>query len=124
MFDSFIHAVHSSLITEFGINGDGIDKVMRYLYSSTIYVHCTPRNDVITNATAEWFFENGTRVGTRSGSTHREQQYTNGTIVLVVGFDSLLSYCDGGFYTCVVNSTSGRNEKRTFHLLIDSKSQV
>ena len=120
----FKYTGHRSLITEFGINGDGIDKVTRSLHSSRIYVHCTPRSDEVTNATAEWFFANGTRVGARPGSTLREQQYTNGTTVLVIGFSSTLSYCDGGFYTCVVNSTSGRSEKRTFHLRVGSKSQV
>ena len=87
-------------------------------------MHCTPRSDESTNATAEWFFANGTRVGTRPGSTRREELYTNGTKVLVIGFGSPLSYCDGGFYTCVVNSTSGCSEKRTFHLRIGSKSQI
>ena len=118
------HTVHHSLITEFGINGDGIDEVTRSLYSRRIYVHCTPRNDEVTNSTAEWFFANGTRVGARPGSTRRVERYTNGTKVLIVGFSSTLNYCDGGFYTCVVNSTSGRSEKRTFHLRIGSKSQV
>ena len=114
-------AENRSLITGFGINGNGLDKVTRSLYSSRIYVHCS--TSLTTNATIQWQFVNGSRIGTVSGSNNvREQRYSNGTNVLVIGSRRSLTYCEGGMYTCVVNTTSGRREKRTFHLVIGSKS--
>ena len=111
-------AVHDPLIIGFGINGNGIDKVIKRTYQYGIQVHCTVSNDPSVTTT-DWFFANGSKVGL-ADSNFREGHYNNGTTVLQIGTDRYLSYCDGGNYTCVVNTTSGRTEKRSFHLLINS----
>jgi hypothetical protein len=116
-FTPFI-AVHDPLIIGFGINGDGIDKVTKQTYNSGIHVHCTVSSDPSITAT-DWFFANGSKVGL-SDLNFREGHYNNGTTVLQIGVGRALTYCDGGNYTCVVNTTSGRTERRSFHLLIRS----
>ena len=115
------------LITGFGINGNNLDVVTKSYSSSSssrIYVHCTTR-DTSSNTTVEWFFANGTKVGTAvGGSNIGVDKFSNGTTMLKVGIERGLRYCEGGKYTCVVNTTSGRSEKRTFHLSIGSKSKA
>ena len=118
----YVHAfvfsipVHDPIIIGFGINGNGIDKVTKRDYQNGIQVHCTVSNDP-SITTTDWFFANGSKVGLVD-SNFREGHYNNGTTVLQIGIDRQLTYCDGGNYTCVVNTTSGRMEKRNFHLLI------
>ena len=88
-------------------------------YSSPIHGHCIAR-DASPNMTVEWFFANGTKV--RRSSNIGVLAYSSGTTVLQLGvYRGFLTYCEGGRYTCVVNTTSGRSEKRTFHLKIGSK---
>ena len=116
-FASFI-AVRDPLIIGFGINGNGIDKVTKQTYNSGIHVHCTVSSDP-SIITTDWFFANGSKIGL-SDLNFREGHYNNGTTVLQIGVDRSLTYCDGGNYTCIVNTTSGRTEKRSFHLLIRS----
>ena len=87
-------------------------------YSYGIQVHCTVSNDP-SITTTDWFFANGSKVGLVD-SNFREGHYNNGTTVLQIGIGRRLTYCDGGNYTCVVNTTSGSTEKRSFHLLIRS----
>lgn len=111
-----------TLITGFGINGNSLDVVTRSYSSSSIRVHCIAR-DGSPNTTVEWFYANGTKVRQSSRSNIGVQSYSNGTAVLQLGvYRGSLTYCEGGRYTCVVNTTSGRSEKRTFHLKIGSKS--
>ena len=110
--------VYDPLIIGFGINGNGVDKAIKRAYQNGIQVHCTVSNDPSITIT-DWFFSNGSKVGL-AGSNFREGHYNNGTTVLQIGVDRWLTYCDGGNYTCVVNTTSGRTEKRSFHLLIGS----
>lgn len=87
-------------------------------YNYGIHVHCTVSNDP-SITTTDWFFANGSKVGLVD-SNFREGHYNNKTTVLQIGVGRLLTYCDGGNYTCVVNTTSGRTERRSFHLLIRS----
>ena len=111
-----------TLITGFGINGNNLDVATRSYFSGPIRVHCIAR-DGSPNTTVEWFFPNGTEV--RRSSNIGVQSYSNGTTVLQLGiYRGLLTYCEGGRYTCVVNTTSGRSERRTFHLKIGSKSPI
>ena len=110
-----------TLITGFGINGNGIDKVTRYFYGSRVYVQCTTGGEESVNASIGWYFANGTAVGTSSLSSVTQERDSNGTAVLEIGSSRGLTYCDGGMYTCVVNTTSGRSEKRVFHLRIGGK---
>ena len=116
-FAPFI-AVRDPLIIGFGINGNGIDKVTKQTYNSGFNVHCTVSSDP-SITTTDWFFANGSKVGL-SDLYFREGHFNNGTTVLQIGVDRSLTYCDGGNYTCIVNTTSGRTEKRSFHLLIRS----
>ena len=109
--------VHDPLIIGFGIDGDGIDKATKREYDyGPIQVHCTVSNDP-SITTTDWFFANGSKVGLVD-SNFREGHYNNGTTVLQIGIDRQLTYCDGGNYTCVVNTTSDRMEKRSFYLVI------
>ena len=110
---------HDPLIIGFGINGNGIDKVTRSRYNYGIHVHCTVSKDP-SIITTDWFFANGTKVGLVDVNFH-EGHYINGTTVLHIGTGRRLTYCDGGNYTCVVNTTSGRMQKRSFYLFIGSK---
>ena len=110
-----------TLITGFGINGNNLDVATRSYYSRSVNVHCTARET--SNTTVEWFFANGTKVG--RSSNIGVLKYSNGTTLLQLGFiRGALTYCEGGKYTCVVNTTSGRSEKRTFHLQIGSESKA
>ena len=92
---------------------------MRYTYTYGFEVYCTTSNNP-SITTTDWFFANGSKVGIVS-SSFREGHYGNGTTVLQIGINRRLSFCDGGNYTCVVNTTSGRTERRSFHLIINSK---
>ena len=108
------------LIVGFGVYGNNVDKIMRSTSTYGLEVHCTTSNDPSITAT-NWFFANGSKVGLAT-SNFREGHYGNGTTVLQIGLNRWLSFCDGGNYTCVVNTTSGRTERRTFRLIIGSKS--
>ena len=110
------------LITGFGINGNNLDTATRSYLSSSIVVHCTT-SDTSPSTTVKWFFSNGTGVGAASrGSNIGVYAYGNGTTVLDLGITRALTYCEGGRYTCVVNTTTGRNERRIFHLTVGSES--
>ena len=85
-------------------------------------MHCTT-HDTSPSTTVEWFYSNRTRVGVASsGSNIGVYKYSNGTTVLDLGITRGLTYCEGGRYTCVVNTTAGRSERRIFHLTVGSKS--
>ena len=116
---AFYIADDQTLITGFGIYGNNLDVATRSYFSRSISVHCTAR-DASSNMTIEWFFANGTKV--KRSSNIGVLKYSNGTTVLQLGINrGALTYCEGGKYTCVVNTTSGRSEKRTFHLKIGSE---
>ena len=117
-----LNAVHDPLIVGFGIYGNDLDKVTRSTFTYGFEVHCTTSNDP-NITTTDWFFANGTKVGLVS-SNFREGHYGNGTTVLQIGINRRLSYCDGGNYTCVVNTTSGRTERRSFRLAIGCKHNI
>ena len=109
------------LITGFGINGDNLDTATRSYLSNWIAVHCTTQ-DSSPNTTVEWFFANGTRVGVAvRGSNVGVYKFGNGTTVLDLGIIRGLTYCEGGRYTCVVNTTTGHSERRNFHLYVGSE---
>ena len=118
-FTLFFYVVHDPLIVGFGVYGNELDKVTRTTSTYGFEVHCTTSDDP-SITTTDWFFANGSKVGLVS-SNFREGHYGNGTTVLQIGIGRRLSYCDGGNYTCVVNTTSSRTEKRSFRLTIGSK---
>ena len=103
-----------------------MDLVTRSYFGSGIYVHCTTR-DTSPNTTVEWFFSNGTKVRARTATSSQSNvgvvNFGNGTTALQLGASRGLTYCEGGKYTCAVNTTSGRSERRTFHLKVGSKSR-
>ena len=107
------------MINKFGIYGNSVDKMTGYTHSDGLSIHCTISSDPSITST-DWYFSNGTKVGVVYPH-FREEHYNNGTTALHIGIDRSLSYCDGGNYTCVVNTTSGRTENRTFYLLIGCK---
>lgn len=112
------------LITGFGINGNNLAIATRSYLSSWIAVHCTTP-DTSPNTTVEWFFANGTRIGPAyRGSNIGVYKFGNGTTVLDLGIIRGLTYCEGGRYTCVVNTTTGRSERRLFHLYVGSESKA
>lgn len=119
LFIHSFHAVVDPLIVGFGVYGNGVDKVTRNSYNFGLEIHCTTRNDPSIIST-DWYFANGTKVGLVD-LNFREGHYGNGTTVLQIGLNRRLSSCDGGNYTCVVNTTTGHVEKRSFHLLIGCK---
>ena len=110
------------MIVGFGVYGNELDKAIKYTYNNGFEVHCTTSNNPNITST-DWFFANGSKVGIVS-SNFREGHYGNRTTVLQIGVGRQLSYCDGGNYTCVVNTTSGRTERRSFRLIIGSKHLV
>ena len=113
-------SVYDPLITEFGLYGSGVDKLIRYTFNNGLQVHCTTSSDPSIVRT-DWYFANGTKVGLVD-SNFREGHYLhNKTTVLQIGLNRRLTYCDGGNYTCVVQTNSSRTESRSFHLLIGSE---
>ena len=108
---------YDPLITDFGYHGNGLDKAVLYRWNSDrINIHCTSSN--ATHAPANWYFSNGTRIGVRDRN-FRAGHFPNGTAMLQIAHYRSLSYCDGGNYTCIINTTSGHYETRTFNLVVD-----
>ena len=116
----FIAVGFELVIVRFGINGNGLDKETRFTYQRDVHVHCTPSHP--DNATVDWYFSNGTKVGT-SDRNIREGHYANGTAVLQIASNRRLSYCDAGVYTCLAN-VSGKTEERNFTLVINGKTET
>ena len=108
------------MIVRFGINGNGLDKETRFTFERDIHIHCSA--SILDNATVDWFFSNGTKVGS-SDRNIREGHFANGTTVLQIASDRLLSYCDAGVYTCVAN-VSGKTERKNFTLVINGTTQL
>ena len=108
------------MITQFGYYGDGLYKATRYIsfyQYGRVHVYCSTSGDTL----GEWYFSNGTRIGTRDRN-FRAGHFSNGTAVLQIADTRPLSYCDGGTYTCrVVNDTTLHYETRNFTLVINSK---
>ena len=106
------------LITRFGINGDGLDRAIRYTYQRNLRIHCgTPHSGV----QIDWYSPSGEKVGITNRNL-REAHYNNGTTVLQIAAFRRLSTCDAGVYTCVANDTNNRNiESKNFTLILGSK---
>ena len=105
------------LIIYFGINGDGLDRATKQLDSEEdISIHC---DTGISNVTTNWFFSNGTLVGTTDRNV-RQASYPNGTTVLQIANNRPLDYCDAGVYTCRAVSSTDEVQERSFKLLINS----
>lgn len=91
------------------------------LYPSTyrygrVRIHCTASN--ATSVQTNWYFPNGTVIGVVDRN-FKAGHFSNGSAVLQIAEYRSLSYCDGGNYTCIANSSSGQLERRTFMLVID-----
>ena len=115
---------YDPLITEFGYNGNGLDRATIYrsfFRNGRVRIHCTAGNT--THVTTDWYYSNGTRIGVRDRN-FRAGHFSNGTSMLQIAEYRALSFCDGGNYTCIANSTVGPEyEKRTFTLIINGKIQ-
>ena len=104
-------------IIYFGINGNGLDRATKQLDSEEdISIHCDAG---LSNVTTNWYFSNGTQVGTTDRNI-RQASYPNGTTVLQIANGRALDYCDAGVYTCLAVSSTGEVQERDFKLLIDS----
>jgi len=104
-------------IVEFGVNGDGLDKVTRYSFQRDLRIHCRAARP---EAEVDWFYTNGTKIGS-SDRNFREGHYPNGTTVLQIASSRRLRTCDAGTYTCVANCSDGLVQSRNFTLVISSK---
>ena len=108
------------LIVEFGIYGNGVDKVTRQTSDNGFQMHCsTSRDPSITSI--DWYFGNGTKVGLRNANFREGYYADNRTSVLQIGLNRRLSFCDAGNYSCVVETNSSQTASRSFHLFIGSK---
>ena len=104
-------------IIYFGINGNGFDRATRQLDSEGgISIHC---DTGISNVTTNWYFSNGTLVGTTNRNI-RQASYPNGTTVLQIANGRAVDYCDAGVYTCLAVSSTGEVQERSFNLRINS----
>jgi hypothetical protein len=107
------------MISRFGLYGNGQDRVV--LSSSyrrgRVKIICATKNS--TDAPPDWFFRNGTRIGFRNRNL-KVTQSSDGTAVLRIADYRPLSYCDGGTYTCIVNTTD-HFETKDFTLVINCK---
>ena len=115
----FLPTDYIPFIINFGIDGNGLDKATRKLGSdSDISVHCDAG---LSNITIDWFFSNGTQVGSQNRNV-RQVKYSNGTTVLQIARGRSLGYCDGGLYMCRATSLLGGSQERRFNLRVDSES--
>lgn len=113
-----VHVGHRDIITQFGINGDGLNRATRFEFQRNIHVLCGATE---MGVELDWFFANGTKVGTTNRNV-REGHFENGTASLQIASDRNLNLCDAGVYTCRANqSSTGRIEQMTFTLIIGSK---
>ena len=104
-------------IVYFGIDGDGLDRATRRLNSNEdISIHC---DSGVSGVTTNWFFSNGTLVGTTNRNIH-QASYSNGTTVLQIANGRPLDYCDAGVYTCQAVSSAGQIQRRNFELRVNS----
>ena len=83
-------------------------------FTSSVVLVILPMHQLTGSLPMEQELESETR-------NFRAGHFPNGTAVLQIADNRLLSYCDGGTYTCVVNTTSGYFETRNFTLIINSK---
>jgi len=109
--------VSQNCIVEFGVNGDGLDKVTRFSFQRDLRIHCRAARP---EAEVDWFYTNGTKIGS-SDRNFREGHYPNGTTVLQIASSRRLRTCDAGTYTCVANCSDGVVQSRNFTLVISSK---
>ena len=70
----------ANCIVEFGLNGNGLDRVVMSPWRRNLRVHCRAGT---SDAEIDWFFANGTKVGS-SNQNLREGHYRNGTAVLQI----------------------------------------
>ena len=110
----------TNCIVEFGVNGDGLDKVIRYTFQRDLRIHCRARSP---GAEIDWFYTNGTKIGSNDRN-FREGHYRNGTTVLQIASRRRLTTCDAGTYTCVANCSDGAVQSRNFTLVLSSKFSI
>jgi len=101
----------TDIIDFFGVSGnDKRDKITLYS-SSSLMVFCGSQQ---TGVNFDWFFSNGTKVGTANRNV-REGHYANGTTVLQIGRFGRVTWCDADTYVCRANQTAtGRVQQKTF----------
>ncbi len=104
-----------SLITGFGLNGDDFDRATVWPGQSNIRIHCHAAK---VSSRAIWYDNDGSPVGLTSRNL-QQTFFPNGTTVLQIASDRLVSYCDAGVFTCVVSNEQGQTQRRNFTLLFN-----
>ncbi|XP_064388769.1 uncharacterized protein LOC135336822 isoform X2 [Halichondria panicea] len=105
------------IISSFGLNGDGIDRVIRFTFNRNLNIHCGSTRQ---NVKIDWFSPSGRKVEIDDRNL-RVGRYSNGSAVLQIAAFRRLNTCDGGVYTCVANDLSTQtNQRKTFTLIISS----
>lgn len=102
------------IISSFGLDGDGLDRVNRFSFQRNLNIHCGSTRQ---NVTIDWFTSSGTKVGINDRNL-RVGRYSNGSAVLQIATTRRLNICDGGVYTCVANDLSTQTEQRKRFILI------
>ena len=82
----FFYIDFTPFIVYFGIDGDGLDR--RLNSNEDISIHCSSG---VSGVTTNWFFSNGTQVGTANQNI-RQASYSNGTTVLQIANGRPLDY--------------------------------
>ena len=101
------------IITGFGLNGDGFDRAIVWPNNSDVRVHCDTHD---ANVVVTWYKSDGAPVGTMDQNL-RQVSYDDNTNVLQIASNRLVSYCDAGVFSCVVQNRRGQTQRRTFTLL-------
>ncbi len=101
------------LITGFGVNGDALDRAIAWPDQSDIRVHCDTAE---VNSVVTWYKSDGAPIGTANQNL-RQTSYLNGTTLLQIASNRLVSYCDAGVFYCIVRNSRGLTQNRTFTLL-------
>ncbi len=106
----------TDIISNFGVYGNGMDRVTVYSYSRGINIFCS---STVRSTQIDWLYLNGSKVGVDNLNV-REGHYGNGTSVLMIGRFGVIALCDAGTYICRANSSVGAQQK-TFKVIYNCK---
>lgn len=108
------------LIIDFGINGNGFDRITRRLGQQNLNVHC---GSGIDDAMISWIYPDETQVS-YTDPYLRQGTLSDGTSVLQIGNGRGIDYCDAGVYVCKAVLDTGDAEivqTRNFTLRVECK---
>ena len=96
MCDCHCVADYVQLITYFGLNGNGLDRITRRLGQRNLNVQCGSGTQGVT---ITWLHSNGTAVST-SDKYLRQGKNADGIVLLQIAIGRGIDYCDAGVYIC------------------------